>query len=70
VYEVLIERGVERELKRLPNQDFKKIIGVMKGLAENPRPTGCRKLVGSARDWRVRVGDLKELPSCSRERHP
>lgn len=61
MYEVLIEGGVERELKRLANQDFKRIVGAMKDLAANPRPTGCRKLVGSERDWRLRVGDYRVL---------
>jgi mRNA interferase RelE/StbE len=27
-------------------------------LAENPRPTGCRRLRGR-KDWRVRVGDYR-----------
>jgi mRNA interferase RelE/StbE len=61
VYEVLIEAGVERELKRLSNQDFKRIVGAMRGLADNPRPSGCRKLVGSDGDWRVRIGDYRVL---------
>ncbi len=61
MYEVLIEAGVEREVKRLPNQDFKRIVSAMKDLADNPRPSGCRKLVGSERDWRLRVGDYRVL---------
>jgi len=28
-------------------------------LADNPRPYGCRKLTGSDRDWRIRVGDYR-----------
>jgi mRNA interferase RelE/StbE len=30
-------------------------------LADNPRPPGCRKLVGSKNDWRIRVGDCRVL---------
>lgn len=33
----------------------------MKDLGQNPRPVGCRKLVGGERDWRVRVGDYRIL---------
>jgi len=33
VYEVLIEGGVERQLKRLASQDFKRIVGAMRDLA-------------------------------------
>jgi mRNA interferase RelE/StbE len=28
-------------------------------LATDPRPPGCRKLVGSQDRWRVRVGDYR-----------
>lgn len=33
----------------------------MKDLARDPRPSGSRKLVGSERDWRLRVGDYRVL---------
>jgi mRNA interferase RelE/StbE len=33
----------------------------MRDLAENPRPPGCRKLVGGEGDWRLRVGDYRVL---------
>jgi mRNA interferase RelE/StbE len=26
-------------------------------LASVPRPTGCKKLVGDDREWRIRIGD-------------
>lgn len=29
------------------------------GLATNPRPVGCLKLVGEVDQWRVRVGDWR-----------
>jgi len=28
-------------------------------LAENPKPPGCRKLIGAENDWRIRVGDYR-----------
>ncbi len=30
-------------------------------LASEPRPPGCRKLVGSKDDWRIRVGDYRVI---------
>jgi len=30
-------------------------------LAEDPRPSGCRKLVGSVDEWRIRVGDWRVI---------
>jgi len=59
VYEILVERRAERDLKGLPVQDFHRIIAVIRGLAENPRPPGCRKTVGSKNDWRIRSGTYR-----------
>lgn len=33
----------------------------IRALAINPRPPGCRKLVGSKSDWRIRVGDYRVI---------
>ena len=40
---------------------FQRIIPQIRALAENPRPSGCRKLAGSKNDWRIRVGDHRVL---------
>ena len=34
-------------------------IAAIDELAQNPRPAGCAKLVGTANDWRIRVGDYR-----------
>jgi mRNA interferase RelE/StbE len=39
----------------------------MRALANEPRPTGCRKLVGSENDWRVRVGNYRVIYEISDE---
>ena len=57
MYEVYLERAAENDLKRLPTTTFQRIIPQIRALAENPRPSGCRKLAGSKNDWRIRVGD-------------
>lgn len=59
MYEVYLERTAERDLKRLSAENFHRIILKIKALAENPRPSGCRKLSGSKRDWRIQVGDYR-----------
>jgi mRNA interferase RelE/StbE len=61
VYEVFLERAAENDLKRLPATTFHRIIPQIRTLAENPRPSGCRKLTGSKNDWRIRVGDYRVL---------
>ena len=61
MYEVLVERTVERDLKSLPSTVFDHIIARIKALAEVPRPSGCHKLAGSRNDWRIRIGDYRVL---------
>ena len=61
MYEVYLERAAENDLKRLPTTTFHRIISQIRALAENPRPSGCRKLAGSKNDWRIRIGDHRVL---------
>jgi mRNA interferase RelE/StbE len=61
VYEVYLERSAENDLKRLPTSTFYRIVHQIKTLAENPRPSGCRKITGSKNDWRIRIGDYRVL---------
>jgi len=61
VYEVLLERTAERALKQLPKRDFERVIVAIRTLGNNPRPVGCRKLVGGEGEWRLRVGDQRVL---------
>ncbi|MDE2484945.1 MAG: type II toxin-antitoxin system RelE/ParE family toxin [candidate division NC10 bacterium] len=48
-------------MKRLSAEGFRWLIAVIRGLADNPRPSGCRKIAGSRRDWRVRVGSYRVI---------
>jgi len=59
MYRVLLERGAEKDLTRLSTQIHDRVIAAIQALATNPRPPGCRKLAGSKRDWRIRVGDYR-----------
>ena len=55
-YEVLILRRAQKELADLPKADYERVRDTVAALAENPRPTGCKKLVGRE-GWRIRSGD-------------
>jgi mRNA interferase RelE/StbE len=57
VYEVYLERSAENDLRRLAPSIFLRIVPHIKILSENPRPSGCRKITGSSKDWRIRIGD-------------
>ena len=59
MYEVYLEGAAERDLRRLPEEMFRRIIPHIRSLAEDPRPPGCRKIAGAESDWRIRVGDYR-----------
>jgi mRNA interferase RelE/StbE len=59
VHDIYLERAAERDLKKLDPVDFDKIIGQIKALSGNPRPSGCRKIRGSVNDWRIRAGTYR-----------
>lgn len=60
MYDVFLARRAERDLKRLSVEIFHRVIPEIQSLGTNPRPRGCRKLVGAS-DYRIRVGDYRVL---------
>lgn len=61
MYRVLLERGAERDLSRLSSEIHDRVIAAIRSLAANPRPPSCRKLSGSKKDWRIRLGDYRVI---------
>lgn len=52
---------VFKQLQRLPRQAFPAVLTAIVALAEDPRPTGVRKLAGSQADWRIRIGEYRVI---------
>ncbi|GAA4464185.1 type II toxin-antitoxin system RelE/ParE family toxin [Nemorincola caseinilytica] len=62
MYRIVVKPSAARELKKLPRIIATAIAKKIDGLADNPRPEGCKKLVGNKEDlWRVRVGNYRVL---------
>lgn len=59
MYEVYLERTAEGDLKRLPVDDFHRLVERIRALSHDPRPVGARKVAGGKRDWRIRVGRFR-----------
>ncbi len=59
-YELLILRRAQKELADLPKADYERVRDAVAALAENPRPAGCKKLVGRE-GWRIRSGDYRAI---------
>ena len=58
-YDLRFTSSAEKELKKLPGQLVARIVPRVENLASNPRPSGCKKLKGGDREWRIRVGDYR-----------
>jgi mRNA interferase RelE/StbE len=61
MYQVLIARSAEKQLKKLSPQVQRKIAAVIMSLSIEPRPYGSKKLTGTVSSYRVRVGDYRVI---------
>ena len=61
MFEVLLERSAEKDLRRLSSRVHNQVVDRIAALAKNPRPPGCRRLSGSKNDWRIRVGEYRVI---------
>ena len=59
-YKLSILRRAQKQLAKIPANDYKKIKKTILDLARDPRPPGSKKLKG--RDgWRIRQGDFRVI---------
>lgn len=65
-YSLRIKRSAEKELRRLPKADLRRIVERVERLATEPRPPGCEKLFAE-NVYRVRQGDYRILNSIDDE---
>ena len=59
MYKVHTSPSAEKQLKILPKREQSKKIKRIAKLADNPRPTGVKKLQGMTALYRVRQGDWR-----------
>ena len=58
-YKVRIKKSAAKELEAIPRKsDRRRIVTRIENLADNPRPTGCKRLSGSER-YRIRQGPYR-----------
>ena len=58
-YAITLARSARKELEALDETQVSRIFPRIEGLAREPRPSGCKKLIGSKFLWRIRVGDYR-----------
>lgn len=59
-YTILLETRAKREFAELPRVMQQRIADMLDDLQKNPRPSGCKRLVGRE-GYRLRSGDYRVL---------
>lgn len=57
-YKISILRRAQKQLAKIPANDYKKIKQAILDLAQDPRPSGAKKLKGR-QGWRIQQGDYR-----------
>lgn len=57
-YRIFILRRAQKELAGLRGDSYERVRNAIASLTDNPRPRGCRKLLGRE-GWRIRIGDYR-----------
>jgi mRNA interferase RelE/StbE len=58
-YSIVVPKSVQKQLDRLPEQVYQRILKRIRLLAEDPRPAGFLKLKGIESEYRIRIGDYR-----------
>jgi len=62
MYNVAVPHSVAKQIKKLPQQIFKRLLKEIDGLSNNPRPPNYKKLT-STDLFRIRIGDYRVIYS-------
>ncbi len=58
-YRIEIAPAAARQLRKLDRAAQRRLQAAIELLADEPRPSGAKKLVGGNGEWRVRTGDYR-----------
>ncbi|NEQ46219.1 MAG: type II toxin-antitoxin system RelE/ParE family toxin [Leptolyngbya sp. SIOISBB] len=58
-YSLIIPKSVQKQLDKLPDIAFKRVIKKLQALSAEPLPVGAIKLKGKENEYRIRVGDYR-----------
>ncbi|HUU62836.1 MAG TPA: type II toxin-antitoxin system RelE/ParE family toxin [Dehalococcoidia bacterium] len=57
MYRRELTRRAQRDLDKLSGDDLERVVAVIRGLRNTPRPHGAKKIIGPI--YRIRVGDWR-----------
>jgi mRNA interferase RelE/StbE len=58
-FRIEFARSATKELRGIDRIWIPKILSAIESLAEDPRPSGCKKLAGAEHTYRIRIGDYR-----------
>jgi mRNA interferase RelE/StbE len=58
-YRVEIAKSAAKDLRAINRKWIPRIVASIETLESDPRPSGCKKLVGSDHTYRLRIGDYR-----------
>jgi mRNA interferase RelE/StbE len=59
-YKIKFKKSAEKELRKIPAKELKKILAKIKNLSDNPHPKGSIKLANQEK-YRIRFGNYRIL---------
>ena len=67
-YDIEISHTAEKQLKKLPRADQRRIVHAVLELGDEPFPSGSRKLSGYDDVFRIRVGRYRVIYSVAKKK--
>jgi mRNA interferase RelE/StbE len=68
MYQILFASGLDKDLKKIPKADQKRIISKVESLAEDPFPSGDKPLQGNLSGYyRIRTGNYRIVYSVDKD---
>ncbi len=58
-YKISFRHSAEKELRKIPKPDLRRLVERIGALSNNPRPSGAQMLKGENRYYRIRQGDYR-----------
>ena len=58
-HRIQVAPAAVRQLRKLDTAARRRVQAAIELLADQPRPSGAKKLVGGAGEWRARTGDYR-----------
>ncbi len=66
-YEIIFARSARKEFEDWESKIVTRIFTKIENLQNEPRPHGCKKLVGEKDLWRIKAGDYRVVYSIDDE---